>query len=130
MKNPDTICAIASPRGVGAISIIRISGPESFQSANKLERKEGRSITKRETKLTNIYRGDELVANSVIIYSPSPNSYTGEDSVEILCHGSIYIQKSIVEAVVELGARVALPGEFSQRAFLNGKMDLLQAEAV
>lgn len=130
MKNPDTICAIASPRGVGAISIIRISGPESFQIANKLERKEARSFTKRETKLTNIYRGDELVDNSVVIYSPSPNSYTGEDSVEILCHGSIYIQKSIVEAIVELGARVALPGEFSQRAFLNGKMDLLQAEAV
>ena len=132
--NNDTICAMATPTG-GAIALIRISGPKAFDITNKIfSQKKNKCLT---SALPNtIHFGNIINANGEIIDEVlisvfrSPNSYTGEDSIEISCHGSSYIASSILRLLIENGCRQAKPGEYTMRAYLNGKIDLSQAEAV
>ncbi|MCL1938693.1 MAG: tRNA uridine-5-carboxymethylaminomethyl(34) synthesis GTPase MnmE [Candidatus Azobacteroides sp.] len=133
--NNDTICAIATPPGQGAIATIRISGGEALPVCDQvLITKENRlpSLQKSQTvsfgRITD--RGKTILDEVLTIVFRAPHSYTGEDVVEISCHGSTYIQQEILKLLIENGCRLARPGEFTQRAFLNGKMDLSQAEAV
>lgn len=128
----ETICAISTPPGLGAIAMIRLSGPEAFDTAAKLfgGRFSFEQLKPQVAKFSEIYDGEQLIDQVVVTKFAAPRSYTGEDMVEISCHGSIYIQKKIIELLVENGCRMAAPGEFTQRAFLNGKMDLPQAEAI
>ena len=119
-----TIAAIATALSNSGISIIRISGKESLNIANKLFRATQKLIYGK------LVYNDEFIDNVLVSYFKAPHSYTGEDVVEINCHGGNQITKQILEIVLESGARLAEPGEFSKRAFLNGKMDLSQAEAV
>lgn len=128
----DTICAISTASGLGAIALVRVSGPEAFSvAAHLFDDAEAFSAVKpRFAHYANIYDGEQLLDQVVVTKFVAPHSFSGEDMVEISCHGSLYIQKRIVELLVDFGCRLALPGEFSQRAFLNGKMDLPQAEAI
>lgn len=129
----DTICAIATAQG-GAIGVVRVSGPESvnitdgiFRPANGVrlaERKAG-TVT-----FGTVMDGEEILDEVLVTLFRAPHSYTGEDSVEISCHGSSYILQKLLQVLVSHGCRLAGPGEYTQRAFLNGKMDLSQAEAV
>lgn len=130
----ETICAPATNAG-GALSVIRISGKESVDIADRIFRPLGKKPLKDRLPGSVCYgkimdsQGQELDEAVVSIYR-SPHSYTGEDAVEISCHGSAYIQQQLLNLLIEQGCRMALPGEFTQRAFLNGRMDLSQAEAV
>jgi tRNA modification GTPase len=135
MKEDSTICAIASPPGPGAISIIRLDGKESYEIAEKLiQFKSGKKLIIDLPANTIHYAGildnDEIIDNVLVSLFRKPHSYTGNDLIEISCHGALYIQQKILELLVNAGARIAKPGEFTLRAFLNGKMDLSQAEAV
>lgn len=128
----DTICALSTPNGVGAIGVIRMSGPDTFLVVNRLfKRKDFMDLpshTLHFGKLRNL-KGD-WIDEVVVALFKGPHSYTGEDTVEISGHGSPFILNEILNACCAAGARLAEPGEFTQRAFLNGKMDLSQAEAV
>lgn len=131
----DTICAIATPSGIGAISVIRVSGKKSFQICEKIFFPKSKKIDFSNLKAFSIIYGNIIFENEIIdevlvSVFKAPNSYTGEDSIEISCHGSIYIQHKILEILIKSGATLAQPGEFTMRAFFNGKMDLSQAEAV
>ncbi len=133
--NNDTICAIATSPGMGAIAIIRISGKNSLPILLDIFQSKTKPLTAEIIKSHHLYFGeiyeDEHLLDEVLVsYFKAPHSYTGEDAVEISCHGSEYIQQKIVELLISKGARMAKPGEFTMRAFLNGKMDLSQAEAV
>ncbi len=133
MIQQDTICAIATASGSGAIAIIRLSGKNSFSALDDVFRSKEDWLSvdfKRKLVFGYIMYNQEMIDEVLVGIFKSPHSYTGEDSVEIYCHGSQYIQKMILEALIENGVRLAKPGEFTQRAFLNGKMDLSQAEAV
>ena len=134
MINQDTIIALATPNGLGAIAVIRISGKESIsitESVFKSKSKKLLSNQKSHTVLLGhlINKGHELDEVLITLFK-GPNSYTGENTIEISCHGSTYIQKEIINLFIDNGIRIANPGEFTLRAFLNGKMDLNQAEAV
>jgi len=134
MRAESTICALATS-GTGAIAVIRVSGPDSirivesiFQSAT-----EGKGVASQPPNTIHygtIADKDVVVDEVLLSLFKAPHSYTGEDSIEISCHGSPYIQQKILELLVAGGAQPAMPGEFTKRAFLNGKMDLSQAEAV
>jgi len=133
IKN-DNILALASPSGVGAISMIRISGPESisitdkiFNGVEKIKLKDQKANT---VQLGYIVEDDRIIDKVLITVFRNPKSYTGEDLVEISCHGSAFIQESIIQLLLNHNCRVANPGEFTMRSFLNGKMDLSQAESV
>lgn len=129
--NQDTICALATPNGIGAIGVIRLSGEESWNIVERLFSKslnEKASHTIHFGTITSI--SGELLDEVLITLFAEGKSYTGEKSVEISCHGSSFILSKIIAALIECGARIANPGEFTQRAFLNGKLDLSQAEAV
>jgi len=128
----DTICSISTPQGMGAIALIRVSGKEAFEITGKLffNSEEFTRQPSHFVKRFDIYEEDTLIDQTMVVKYVSPNTYTGEDMVEITCHGSKYIQKKIIELLLNNGARLAKPGEFSMRAFLNGKLDLPQAEAV
>ncbi len=135
MIDQSTICAISTSPGVGAIAVVRLSGSEAISIADRVfkspksdKRLNGQSANT--LHFGRIMNGVETVDEVVIGLFKAPHSFTGEDIVEISCHGSIYIQQKILELLILEGARMALPGEFTQRAFLNGKMDLSQAEAV
>ena len=135
MTDHNTICALATPSGMGAISIIRLSGEKAIEITDKnfTPHTEGKKL--KDQKANTIHVGtisnnEEQLDEVVISIFRAPNSYTGEDIVEIACHGSTYIQKQILQLFLDSGARMAQPGEFTQRAFLNGKIDLSQAEAV
>ncbi len=133
IRNEDTICAPATVPGTGAISVIRVSGPDAFAVADKVVYFKKGSIADSAgyTMKFGSVRSEEDVIDEVIVsVFRAPHSYTGEDSVEISCHASSYIVSAIMSLLFEAGARTAEPGEFTQRAFLNGKMDLAQAEAV
>ncbi|MFV0377544.1 MAG: tRNA uridine-5-carboxymethylaminomethyl(34) synthesis GTPase MnmE, partial [Mangrovibacterium sp.] len=135
MFDQATICAIATSPGMGAIATIRLSGQESIQIAAKVFQSVKKDKKLADQKANTLhygtfYDGDELIDEVIISLFRAPHSFTGEDIVEIGCHGSVYIQQRILQALIANGARIARPGEFSQRAFLNGKMDLSQAEAV
>jgi tRNA modification GTPase len=124
----DTIVAIATAHGMGSIAIVRISGEDALKIAKEATKKD--NFTPRYATLTNFYAKDELIDELLAIYFKNPFSFTGEDIVEFQCHGGIAVAKVIVEECLRLGARLAQPGEFSKRAFLNGKIDLSKAEAI
>ncbi len=134
--NTDTICAISTPAGTGAISVIRISGKEAISVADSIFRsaKSSKRLADSQSHRAHfgyiINRYEEVIDEVVVTVFVSPHSFTGEDSVEIACHGSQYIQQQILQLLLENGCRLGSPGEFTQRAFLNGKLDLSQAEAV
>lgn len=129
-----TICAPATIPGTGAISIIRVSGKEALTIADKIIHLSGGSLAETEgyrLRYGTIFGADGSVLDNVIVsVFRAPHSYTGENSVEISCHASRFIVNAILELLVNAGARIAAPGEFTRRAFVNGKMDLAQAEAV
>lgn len=125
----DTIVAIATANGIGSISIVRLSGDEALNIALKISHKE--SLTPRFATLCSLYnQHNEVLDEALILYFKNPFSFTGEDIVEFQCHGGLAISSMIVEVAIQAGARLATPGEFSKRAFLNGKMDLTKAEAI
>lgn len=134
MNIEDTICAPATVPGTGAIAIIRMSGKDSFRIADKVVSCKGSTIS--ETEGYKLRYGVALEADGtdldtvLVSVFRSPHSYTGEDSVEISCHSSKFVVERLLQRLVDSGARMAGPGEFTQRAFVNGKMDLAQAEAV
>lgn len=128
----DTIVALATPSGVGAISVIRVSGPDSINSVNKIFNGKVDLI---DCKSHTIHYGkivyaENIIDDVLISVFKAPNSYTGEDSVEISTHGSQLIVQKIIEVIIAQDVRLAEPGEFTKRAFLNGRIDLAQAEAV
>ena len=134
MNIEDTICAPATVPGTGAIAIIRMSGKDSFRIADKVVSCKGSTISETEGYMLRYgvaleADGTDLDTVLVSVFR-SPHSYTGEDSVEISCHSSKYVVERLLQRLVDSGARPAGPGEFTQRAFVNGKMDLAQAEAV
>lgn len=129
----ETICAISTPQGVGGIAVVRLSGDSSKSIAESLLRsssKKEASLADHRAMLLHLYDGDDFVDDVVALYFAAPHSYTGEDVVELSCHGSIYIQQLVVRLLVDAGARIAEAGEFTMRAFRNGRMNLSQAEAV
>ena len=135
LYNPDdTIIALSTPPGSGAIAVLRLSGSKAFEFINKVFRsasdKDFSSFKSHTLHFGNIYEGDELLDEVVISLFKNPNSFTGEDVVEISCHGSAYIQQRLFQLFIKQGARVANPGEYTMRAFMKGRMDLSQAEAV
>lgn len=134
MMNDETIIALATPSGMGAISVIRISGSKAISITEKLFKPKGNKILSKQKSHTvhlgNLMKNNFVLDEVLVTIFFGPNSYTGEDTIEISCHGSTYIQQKIIDLYIENGIRVATPGEFTLRAFLNGKMDLNQAEAV
>lgn len=127
----DTIVALATAPGVGAIGTIRLSGPSAIEIVNKLFPSKDLSIQKTHTiHVGYIKEGHTDLDEVVVSLFKNPKSYTGEDVVEIGCHGSPFVQQQVIQACIRQGARLAKAGEFTQRAFLNGKLDLTQAEAV
>lgn len=129
-----TICAISTSPGTGAIALVRLSGPKAVSIAEKsfvsLAGKQLSDILPNKAHYGQFIHDGDIIDEVVVTTFRAPHSYTGEDTVEISCHGSLFIQQKIVEILIDRGARLAKPGEFTQRAFLNGKMDLSQAEAV
>ena len=134
----NTICAISTPYGSGGIAVVRVSGEESIMIVDRLFRgrkplAEARAYTvhygeiRRQSKEA---QGEEVLDQVLISVFRAPHSFTGEDVVEIACHGSLYIQQTLLQWLVDEGCKLAKAGEFTQRAFLNGKMDLTEAEAV
>ena len=139
MSRHDTICAISTAAGTGAIAVIRLSGSESWKTVGFIFRKNGDSLDPDAIEPYKAYYGEvfdpipddkPMVDDVLVTFFKAPHSYTGEDSVEISCHGSMYVQQKILELLCTRGCRLAEPGEFSKRAFINGKLDLAQAEAV
>jgi tRNA modification GTPase len=127
----DTIAALATPQGIGAIGVIRISGKRTFEILNPLFPSKDLNQQASHTLHVGFLRdGNELLDEVVLGLYRGPKSYTGEDTIEISCHGSPFIQEKILETLTQHGARLARAGEFTLRAFLNGKLDLAQAEAV
>jgi len=135
-SNPeDTICAVSTPPGVSAIGVIRLSGAESRHIIGKIFQARDKSFTSMNAQSHTLHfgtiaSGDELIDDVLVSFFLAPHSYTGEDVVEISCHGSPYIRRRILEELVNHGARMAHTGEFTLRAFLNHKFDLSQAEAI
>mgnify|MGYP002624132593 CR=1 FL=1 len=125
----DTICALATAPG-GALGIIRVSGPAAFAAVSSLCSLRCDAVAANSVHYTHIMKGPELIDETMVSVFKAPHSYTGEDCVEICCHGSRYIMQHILDLLVAHDCRMARPGEFTMRAFLNGKMDLSQAEAV
>lgn len=129
-----TICAISTPKGIGGIAVIRLSGKDAFTIAGKVFR------TPRNQALTSypfryaifgrMYEQDTMLDEGICVLFQAPHSYTGENMVEISCHGSLYIQEHLLQSLITAGAVLAQPGEYTRRAFLNGKIDLTQAESI
>ena len=137
MNNETTICAISTAPGTGGIAVIRISGNNAIEIADKVfSSKKGDNALLNQPTYTVAFgqiqtkEGLEVIDDVLVSVFRTPHSFTGEDVVEISCHGSLYIQQRILQLLIENGCQLAAPGEFTQRAFLNGKMDLAQAEAV
>ena len=127
----DTIAALATPPGVGAIGVIRVSGKDALTIADKIFPAKKISAQPSHTMHVGLLKHNGVTLDeAVVAVFKSPRSYTGEDVIEISCHGSNYILQQVLQAITSYGARPAKPGEFTQRAFLNGKLDLAQAEAV
>lgn len=134
MFENSVICAISTPQGNGAIAVIRLSGDESIALCDQVFQSPGnKKLIEQEANTIHfgaLKDGDKIIDEVVVSLFKAPRSYTGEDVVEISCHGSEYIQQQILQLLTKHGARLAKPGEFTLRAFMNGKMDLSQAEAV
>jgi tRNA modification GTPase len=135
LSDNETICAISTPPGLGAIAVIRLSGPEAIAVSKKIFHPRDKDldislVASHTIHFGTIGDGTELLDEVLLYIFRAPHSYTGEDVTEISCHGSPYIQQKLIELLLELGVRLANPGEFTLRAFMNGKFDLSQAEAV
>lgn len=135
LSSNDTICAISSPMGVGAIAVLRLSGTRAIDIASQIfvpvkELSSSDDIPTQQAMFGRVFDNDELLDEVVMTIFRHPHSYTGQDIVEITCHGSKYIQQQLIELMIRHGARLAQPGEYTFRAFMNGKLDLSQAEAV
>lgn len=126
----ETICALSTASGIGAISLIRLSGKSSFSIINSVFSKSLDKALSHTAHFGRILKDNEIIDEVVVTIFKNPTSFTGEDLIEIACHGSRFIQEEILKLLIDKGARLAGPGEFSLRAFLNGKMDLSQTEAV
>lgn len=127
----DPICALATAPGVGAISVIRISGKETFDIVNRIFKgKNLENVASHTAHFGTIRDGSQVIDEVVVTVFKSPTSFTKEDCIEISCHGSAYIVRYILKLLIKNGCQMAKPGEFTQRAFLNGQFDLVQAEAV
>lgn len=129
----DVIAAVSTPPGKGGVAIIRISGEGTFEVVKKAFRcasGDFDSIKPRYAKYGYIYDGDEIIDDVILTIFPAPHSYTGEDTAEISCHGGVLVTRAILELLLTLGTRIADAGEFTRRAFLNGKLSLTEAEAV
>jgi tRNA modification GTPase len=125
----NTITAIATSHGIGSVAIVRISGKKAYEIGLKIAHKE--SFLPRYATLSYLYDiNNEIIDEAIVIYFKAPFSFTGEDIVEFQCHGGIAMANLILSETIKLGARIANPGEFSKRAFLNGKIDLTKAEAI
>jgi len=129
LNDRDTIAAISTPYGTGAIAIVRISGPESLNVVSKSIRK-GIKAERKLHRRDFLDNDGELIDEVLVSYFKAPRSYTGEDMVEIYCHGGVLVTNKTLDTLLSNGARLAVNGEFTRRAFLNGKMDLLKAEAI
>ena len=134
MINQSTICAISTAAGHGAIAIVRLSGEQALNICDQVFQAKSKKLISDQKANTvhfgDLMDGEELVDEVLVSVFKAPHSYTGENSAEIACHGAPYIQQRILQVLLKAGARMANPGEYTQRAFLNGKMDLSQAEAV
>jgi len=135
MRMEDTICALSTAPGMGAIALIRLSGNDTYPVIQKVfrgfsKRHQLETADKYQAVLGSLYDGEDLVDEVMLTLFKAPHSYTGEDVIEIACHGSTYIQERILRLLNKEGVRLADPGEYTLRAFINGKMDLSQAEAV
>ena len=136
MKEFDTICAIATPIGEGGIAIIRISGDKALNIADEVfiakNKQSVKSMNTYTMRYGNIIEKDsrEIIDEVIISYMKGPHSYTGENTIEVNCHGGVVATNRVLNEIVKAGARLAEPGEFTKRAFLNGRMDLSQAEAI
>jgi tRNA modification GTPase len=135
MPDQSTICAISTSPGTGAIAVLRLSGAEAIIIADKIFRSPNLDKKLKDQSANTLHFGQvfsngEVIDEVIVALFRAPHSFTGEDIVEISCHGSVFVQQKLLEIMVQEGARLARPGEFTQRAFLNGKMDLSQAEAV
>ena len=138
MKFTDTIAAISTALGESGISVIRISGDDAFRIINKIFFKDKNASSRLNfgSVLTHtihfgyIFYRNELLDEVLLSVFKSPNSYTGEDVIEISTHGGVMLTQKVLEAIIDAGARLAEPGEYTKRAFLNGRLDLSQAEAV
>src|SRR6476659_4193647 len=134
MINQDSIVALATPSGAGAIAVIRVSGNDAIEIGNSIfQSVKGKDITRQKSHtlhLGHIIDDNKTLDEVLLSVFKGPNSYTGENTIEISCHGSTYIQQQIIQLLLRKGCRMADPGEFTLRAFLNGKLDLSQAEAV
>ena len=128
----DTVCAISTPQGIGAIAVIRVSGPDALPYSSKLFKESSSfdNLKNNIAKYEEIYDKEQLIDQVIVVKYFAPHSYTGEDMVEISCHGSHFIIKKILEMLIQAGCRSAEAGEFTMRAFMNRKLDLPQAEAV
>ena len=128
----DTICAVSTPQGRGGIAVIRVSGPQALDIVG--QRWQGKPLADMMTHTVHLghivdTHGDMLDQAVLTVYR-APNSFTGEDVVELACHGSTWIQQQVIQTLIDAGCRHATAGEFTRRAFANGRMDLSQAEAV
>lgn len=131
MIQKETICALATPQGIGALALIRVSGEHTFEIVNKIFKGKNLSISKPNTiHFGRIMDGNQLIDEVLVSVFKAPHSFTKEDSVEISTHGSEYIVRYVLKLLIKNGCKMAQPGEFTQRAFLNGQFDLAQAEAV
>ncbi|MBQ6224067.1 MAG: tRNA uridine-5-carboxymethylaminomethyl(34) synthesis GTPase MnmE, partial [Campylobacter sp.] len=124
----DTIAAFATSSASGAVAVLRLSGEKSLEILKALTRKE--TFEPRKATLVNIYDEGEILDKALALYFKAPNSYTGQDIVELSLHASPYIKMRVLKNCFKLGARQARAGEFTMRAYLNGKMDLAQAQGV
>ena len=136
MTDEDTIAAVSTGSGQGGIGIVRISGPFAVEAADRFFRAaDGKPLTEAESHTVHygsVFRPgtDDKIDEALVTVMRAPRSYTREDVVEIGCHGGAFVEKEVLEAALRAGARLAQPGEFTKRAFLNGRIDLTQAEAV
>ena len=136
MVRQNTICAVSTPAGMGGIAVIRVSGSDSFAVCDKIFRAKHGKKLQTQPQYSVIYGnivdtdGGDIIDDVLISVFRAPHSFTAEDTVEISCHGSLYIQQKIMQLLINNGCRAAQPGEFTMRAFVNGKIDLSQAEAV
>lgn len=135
MINQDAICAISTAPGVGGVAVIRVSGSDALSICNRIFHpiNKGNDLLSQKAytlRYGSIKSDEDVIDDVLVAVYHAPHSFTGENTVEINCHGSVFIQQKILQLLIENGCRSALPGEFTQRAFLNGKMDLSQAEAV
>ena len=133
--NTDTICALATPQGMGAIAVVRVSGPKAIEIVASLFQQRGKlldlsNIVSHKAYYGHLINKDELLDEVLVMFFKAPRSFTGEDSAEISIHGSVYVQQKLLQVLITNGCRMAEAGEFTRRAFVNGKFDLAQAEAI